>query len=125
VPGEYLIRFEASDPAHTVADQLRVLVYPANQAPVIEAATFTAEGPLRPGASGLLAATTSDPDGDVISHWWSVKSAPAGTTPILESPGAPNTRVTGLTVAGGYVFTLTVVDRTKAASRDVGVTVAG
>jgi hypothetical protein len=72
----------------------------------------------------LLSATTRDPDGDSVSHWWRVKSCPSGAKPVFEVQCARDTKVRGLNVEGVYVFELTVVDRTKVATRQVAVTVA-
>jgi hypothetical protein len=55
--------------------------------------------------------------------WWSVKSKPVGAARVFSAQGSPNCDVAGLTVPGTYVFTLRVVDRTKAAQRDVTVSV--
>ncbi len=123
VAGDYVFKFEVSDPTHTVAENLKMTVYPVNTAPIIEAATATPADLTLPAASTTLSATTSDPDGDVISHWWSLKSGPAGAQAVFASQGSVNTSVSGLTVAGTYVFTLTVVDRTKHDTRDITVKV--
>jgi hypothetical protein len=123
VPGDYVFKFEVSDPTHTVSVQHTVTVFPVNKAPVISSADATPARLKLPASSTTLSATTSDPDGDVMSHWWSVKSAPAGAHPVFSHQGAPNTNVSDLSVAGTYTFTLTVVDRSKSTSRDVTVTV--
>jgi hypothetical protein len=69
-------------------------------------------------------------------------SQPQGSAVGLESPGEAKCKATNITrpgdhpfkfevsdgtstVAGSYVFELTVVDRTKFATKDVAVTVAG
>ncbi|MGB2823020.1 MAG: hypothetical protein WBF17_18700, partial [Phycisphaerae bacterium] len=73
----------------------------------------------------LLSATTRDPDGDCISHWWRVKACPPGARPVFAVQSGRDTKVSGLTVKGAYVFELIVVDRTKSATRKVVVNVAG
>ncbi len=123
VPGDYVFRFEASDPTHTVSETLTVPVYPENTAPVILEAKATPTNIALPGADTSLSAVTSDPDGDVITHWWRVKSQPAGAAPAFGKQGGRDTQVTGLSEAGMYVFTLTAVDRTKFVQQDVAVTV--
>jgi len=127
VAGDYVFRFEASDPTHTVSEELTVPVYPANpSAPFIKSAVASPSSPTLPTTSRtLLSATTGDRDEDVISHWWSVKSAPEGAAPVFSKRGSPETNVTCLTVPGTYVFTLTVVDRTKYTTKDVTVNVGG
>jgi hypothetical protein len=121
--GDYVFEFAVSDPTHTVPETLIVPVYPVNSAPVISNANALPETLMFPNDSTLLSATTSDPDGDTITHWWKVKTVPAGATPVFAKQGSPNTIVGNLTSAGKYVFTLTVVDRTKFTEKDVTVTV--
>ena len=65
----------------------------------------------------------SDPDGDVITHFWELINAPAGAEPVLSSYTSPNTDVTGLTEEGTYTFTLSVIDETEVTTRDVTVAV--
>ena len=123
VAGDYTIRLAVSDPTHTVNEDLNVTVFPVNAAPTIQAAATPAALVL-PEAKTTLSATTSDPDGDVISHWWEVKARPAGATPVFAKQGLATTEVTELTAPGTYVFTLTVVDLTKHTSGEVVVTVS-
>lgn len=127
VAGDYVFRFEVSDPAHTVSKELTVPVYPENlSAPFIKSAAASPPSLTLPATSRtLLSATTGDRDGDLISHWWSVKSAPTGARPVFADAGSPQTHVTCLTVPGTYVFTLTVVDRTRYVTGDVTVAVEG
>jgi hypothetical protein len=123
VAGDYVFEVAVSDPTHTVTRQLTVPVYPVNTAPVI---TLAAQ-PLRvfqPVSSATLFLPTRDPDGDVITHWWSLKSAPTGTAPVIDHPGLPGTMVQGLNLPGTYVFTLTVIDRSLTTTGDLSVVVA-
>ena len=114
-PGEYVFGLQADDGTNTVRDELKVTVYPPNRPPVIARAAAKITG----AQAAALSAATSDPDGDVISHCWSVKRAPDGAAPVFARPGAAETQVTGLTKAGRYVFTLTVVDRSAFTRQDV------
>ena len=124
VAGDYVFTIEVSDLTHTVVRELTVPVYPPNpSAPVISNAIASPANVILPDDTTLLSANTSDADGDPLSHWWSVKSKPAGTSPVFSAQSSPSTNVTGLTAAGTYVFTLSVVDRTRFAKRDVTVTV--
>lgn len=124
VAGDYVFQVELSDPSHTVAEKLIVTVHPPNpSAPTILNAAAAPATLTLPVAMTRLSATTRDPDGDPISHWWSVKSKPVGAAPAFSAQGCPACDVTGLTVPGVYVFTLDVVDRTKAAQRDITVMV--
>jgi O-glycosyl hydrolase len=124
VAGDYLFTIEVSDPTHTVVRELTVPVYPSNpSAPVISSAVALPANVILPDDTTLLSVNTSDADGDQLSHWWSVKSKPAGSSPEFSAQSLPSTNVTGLTAAGTYIFTLSVVDRTRFAKRDVTVTV--
>jgi len=76
-------------------------------------------GSSRARSSSVATDATSDPDGDIISHWWRAGRKPAGAKPVFGKPGARATEVTGLSVPGEYVFQLTVVDRTKSAQKEV------
>ena len=119
VAGDHVFRLEVRCGPHTVAEELTVPVYPANAAPGIETVKATPATLTLPAAATALSATTRDPGGDVISHWWRVTRKPAGSAPVFAKQGGRDTKVSGLSVAGVYVFTLTVVDRTKAARKDV------
>jgi hypothetical protein len=123
-PGNHVFKFEVNDGANTVAEQLAVVVYPVNSPPVIEALQSQPAALTLPQNSSLLSATTSDPDRDIISHWWRVKKSPVGARPVFSKQGGRQTDVSGLTVAGDYVFELTVVDRTQCVTKNVAVTVA-
>ncbi len=123
VAGDHVFRCEVRDPAHTVSRQLTVPVYPVNSAPVIGNVQASPANVALPAGSTLLSAVTSDPDGDVITHWWRTARKPAGARPVFAKQGRRDTKVTGLGVPGRYVFTLTAVDRTKFARKDVAVTV--
>ena len=122
VPGDYVFRCAVKDPTHTVTQDLPIRVYPAGSAPVISSATPTPAS-ARAGRTIELTAATSDPDGDTITHWWSVKTAPAGAKVVFAKAGSPNTTVSGLTIEGTYVFTLSVIDRNHVVNRDVTVTI--
>jgi hypothetical protein len=122
VAGEYLLRLEIKDPTHTVTQDLIVPVYADPYPPVINGVTVEPANP-HAGRTVRLSAATSDQDGDAVTHWWTVKSNPAGTQPVFDSPGHACTDVSGLTAAGTYVFTLTAIDLSHTANRDVTVTV--
>jgi hypothetical protein len=123
-PGNHVFKFEVGDGTNTVAEHLTVPVYPVNTAPVIERVEASPAELVLPDTSTTIAAVTRDPDGDLLSHWWRVKSSPAGAQLAFSRQGGRDTKASGLTVAGTYVFELTVVDRTRFVTRDVVVTVA-
>jgi len=122
--GPHVFRFEVNDGTNTVAEQLTVPVYPVNSAPIIQAVQAAPAMLTPPHSITLLSATTSDPEGDVISYWWRVKRSPAGVKLAFTKQGGRETKVSGLTAEGSYVFELTVVDRTKFTTKEVVVTVA-
>ena len=76
-----------------------------------------------PGKRPTLSAVDSDADGDTITHWWSVKTAPTSAKPAFGTPGHVTTNVSSLTVAGTYTFTISAIDRTHVTTKDVTVTV--
>jgi hypothetical protein len=124
VAGNYLLEITFSDPTHAVSDTLEIPVYPVNaNAPTITSATASAASIRLPVDSLALSAVTSDANGDMITHWWSVKSKPGGARPLFDKQGSSNTKVRDLDSVGTYVFTLTVVDRTRYVTRDVTVNV--
>lgn len=112
VAGNYVVQFAVSDPTHTVTRDITIPVYPVNDTPVITSVSANPPTTNTSVASSQLSAITSDPDNDVITHWWTVQSAPIGTNPIFAMQGERITQVNNLTVAGTYVFMLTLVDRT-------------
>jgi len=123
-PGKHVFQFEASDGASTASEQLTVPVYPVNSAPVIHAARAAPALQTPPEGTPFLSATTGDPDGDTISHWWRMKKGPAGANIAFAKQGSRDTKVEGLSLEGTYVFELTVVDRTQFVTEEVAVTVA-
>jgi len=123
VAGDHVVRFEVRDGHHTVAQELTISVYPVNAAPIIEAAKAEPDLLTLPKTATALAAVTRDRDGDVISHWWRVTGCPVGARPVFAKQGGRDTKVSGLTVPGAYVFTLTAVDRTRYVRKDVVVSV--
>jgi len=123
VAGDYVFAVDISDPTHTVTQEHVVPVYPTNTAPLVSAIAATPSQVKLPATTTSLSATTSDSDGDTITHWWSVKSAPTGASPVIDHPSMPGTTVQGLSIVGTYVFTLTVIDRSLVTSSDVTVTV--
>ncbi len=123
VPGEYVFAFDVNDGKHVVTAELTVPVHPPNRQPVIKSLLAQPAELTLPSNSVTLRAETSDPDGDVITHWWSLKQCPSGAEPAFSTPGKPTTTVEGLTVPGTYIFTLTVIDRTKYTNKEVSVTV--
>ncbi len=123
VAGTYVFRIALSDPTHTVTQDLAVPVYSDPYAPVISSATATPPAVAHAGQTTQLSGTTSDAGGDTLTHWWTVKTAPAGARPVFDTQGHASTNVSGMTVAGTYTFTLSAIDLTHTTTRDVTVTV--
>jgi O-glycosyl hydrolase len=118
VPGDYVFRFTVSDASHTVHRDITVTVYSLNNAPVISSVSANPITVSKSVGTTALAGITSDPDGDVITHWWLVTSAPAGAVPIFSTQGERTTTVSNLTIPGTYIFTLRVIDRTLFTSKN-------
>lgn len=76
-----------------------------------------------PASSTTLSATANDAELNALTHTWTVLSSPAGATPVISSPTAYSTTVTGMTVAGTYVFNIAVNDGTTTTSRQVYIAV--
>ena len=75
-----------------------------------------------PASSITLSASAADTEREALSYTWSVKSQPASAAASIASPTSPTTGATGLSVAGTYVFTVTIRDTAgNAAARDVTV----
>ena len=85
-------------------------VYADPYAPVISSAIASPSAVPHAGQTTQLSATTSDADGDTVTHWWTVKTAPAGAKPVFDTHGHAATNVSGLTVAGTYTFTVSAID---------------
>lgn len=123
VAGDYVFHFEARDAEHTVTRDLTVRVYPASQAPSLSSVEASASRVVLPVSRVTLQASVAPLPGEAVTLWWSVKSAPTGAHPVLQTPGAASTLATGLTAPGTYTFRLTAISLAKTATRDVTVTV--
>lgn len=72
-----------------------------------------------PATTATLSVTASDPELDALTYQWSVSSQPAGAGATLATPTAASSNVSGLTVAGTYVFNVNVRDGVNTSSRQV------
>jgi PKD repeat protein len=103
--GEYTFRITASDGTDTSFEDLSFSVYPQDvNPPVISSLSGTLNG----DGSGHLSATTSDADGDWISHWWEQTSGPTNAKTYFSAQGSPVSEVYADT-AGSYQFRLIAV----------------
>lgn len=124
VAGDYVFRLTVSDGTNVVSKDLTVPVYPANATPTVSASANPTSMTL-PVSSTQLTSTSSDADGDALTHWWKVTSAPAGASPQFSTQTSANTAVTGMIVPGTYSFQHVVTDQFSfATSSTVSVTVA-
>ncbi|HVZ38851.1 MAG TPA: hypothetical protein VHI13_06215 [Candidatus Kapabacteria bacterium] len=124
VPGDYVFQIAVSDRSHApVIAQVICTVHPQNTPPVIGSVAASPGVLSLPATTTQLTATTSDREGDLLRHWWVVKSAPAGAHPTFAHQGLPNSEVGNLTVPGIYTFTLRAFDDISMTTKDVAVTV--
>ena len=84
-----------------------------NQVP--QAIAGTAKSITLPTDTVTLTGAATDADGTVVAYLWSQVSGPAQTTII--NPGSPSTQIKN-SVAGRYVFQLTVTDNKGATGKD-------
>jgi PKD repeat protein len=107
--GDYTFRITASDGTDTSSQDLSFSVYPQDiNPPVISNLSGTLNG----DGSGHLSATTSDADGDWISHWWEQISGPTNAKTYFSAQGSPVSEVYADT-AGSYQFRLIAVGRNQ------------
>ena len=124
VPGDYVFRVNVTDPGHPdLVQQIICTVHPASAAPVI--GTITASPAITTVLSGasFLTAVTSDPENDLLRHWWAISSVPVGAYPVFDHQGLKVTNVSGMTIPGNYVFTLRCFDDLHMATKNVTIVV--
>jgi formylglycine-generating enzyme required for sulfatase activity len=121
-PGVYVFQITVTDnDGAKGSDLVSITVNAGNQSPVVSAGADT--DVTLPATAVSLLGTASDPDGTVVSVLWAQVSGPIAAT--IAAPNANATNVTGLTLAGSYVFTFTAWDNTGASgSADVTVRVS-
>lgn len=118
-PGVYTFTVTASDGQASTQRRVRCEVFAGNPAPVL----FDVHNriPVKvtlPDTATVLRSAVWDLNGDSISYQWSVVSQPAGANAQLATPTTQNTNVSGMTVAGDYVFRMTVSDGTTEVFQD-------
>jgi hypothetical protein len=124
VPGDYIFRCNVINPGHPdLTAQIICTVHSASFPPVITSITPSPGVLTLPASTTLLTAVTSDPEGDLLRHWWAITSAPAGAFPVFDHQCLRVTDVSGLTVAGTYTFTLRCFDDLHEATQNVNVIV--
>jgi len=124
VPGDYVFQVNVTNPGHPdLTAQVICTVNPASSGPVISSATCSPAILTLPASTIQLSAVTNDPAGQLLRHWWAVKSAPAGAHPVFEHQGLATTIVSNLVLPGTYTFTLRAFDDIHMTAKDVTLTV--
>jgi hypothetical protein len=90
-----------------------------NQPPTIEVWGASPGYVVAPTSSAALSAIASDPELAPLTYHWSVLSQPSGANAAFANSNAATTIVTGLSVAGTYLFNVAVSDGTNISSRQV------
>ena len=111
IQGTYILRLTVTDNnGATASDDIIVTVNasaPNGLAPVANAGS-NATLNLPASSSSLDGIGSFDPDGTITTYAWSFVSGPV--IPVITTPNAPTTTISNLTMAGTYVFKLTVTD---------------
>jgi hypothetical protein len=124
VPGDYVFHVSVTNPGHPdLTAQVICRVHPASAGPVINSITATPANLTLPSSATELTGATSDPGGQLLRHWWAIKSSPAGSSPTFDHQGCAISSVSGLTVVGNYVFTLRAFDDLHMTTKDFTVVV--
>jgi len=92
-----------------------------NHAPIAVASADPSSITLPTASTTLSSAGSMDPDGDVLTYTWTYVSGPVNIDPS----DVANPAISGLTIAGTYVFKLTVSDGTLSDEAEVTVIVVG
>jgi hypothetical protein len=90
-----------------------------NQPPTIEVWGANPGYVVSPASTATLSVTANDPELDTLTYHWSVTNQPAGANAVFANSNSASTTVSGLTVAGTYVFNVNVSDGTNTSSRQV------
>jgi len=124
VPGDYVFRITVNKPGFSIfTAEIICTVHPASSAPVISSITANPPGLTWPDSTLVLTAITSDPESDLLRHWWKVNSVPAGAHLVFDHQCRPLTSVTGFSIPGDYKFTLRAFDDIHMTTRDFSITV--
>ncbi|SIN81540.1 PKD domain-containing protein [Chitinophaga niabensis] len=109
IAGDYVYELSVKDNGGTSAtDQVKVTVLPsANKLPVANAGTNVTIT-LPTSTAQLDGSASSDPDGTISTYSWVKISGPAAGA--ISTANVSKTAVTGLTIAGDYLYELTVTD---------------
>jgi len=124
VAGDYIFHVSVSDGTHTVGRDVLVRVFSGNQPPVLNDVHNRIPVFVRvaDGAT-VLRGSAWDIETDPLTYRWSVVSKPTGASPTLDTPQAQSCKVTGMTVAGDYVFQFEASDPSHTSSTQLTVPV--
>ena len=106
VPGDYVFRcnIKNNPGLPDLIENLICSVHPQSSGPVIESVMAIPATIILPADSVQLSAVTSDPQGQLLRHWWYIKSVPTGAHPAFDHQGLPNSTVSNLTTPGAYTY---------------------
>src|SRR5581483_6466933 len=90
-----------------------------NHPPSIEWAKSDSGYLITPLTSVNLSAAVADAELDPLTYQWSIFAQPTGANASFTSPASLNTKVTDLTIAGMYIFMLSVSDGMNTTTRKV------
>ncbi len=124
IPGDYVFQCNVTNPGHAdLTTRVICTVHPQSSGPVINSISATPQTLILPQSSSQLTGNTSDSQGQLLRHWWYAKSVPNGAKPIFDHQGLANSKVSGLTIPGSYVFTLRSFDDIHMTTKDVTIVV--
>ena len=125
VPGDYLFQLDVTNPGHSnLTAQILCTVRNASAAPTINSITATPPGLTLPVSQSQLLADTSDSLGNLLRHWWVVKTTPGGAKPVFDHQGSTNTAVRNLVLPGNYTLTLRSFNDLYMTTQDKTITVS-
>ena len=115
-----LLEFELTVTVSGVSDQDRVVIrveerVPGNRPPVADAGSD--QSVILPLLADLIGSASSDPDGDDLTHHWSILAQPLGSSASIADAGAENTTLS-MDVRGTYVVQLVVTDAELSSTPD-------
>lgn len=123
IAGDYVYELSVKDNGGTSAtDQVKVTVSGAANKPPVANAGTNVSITLPTTTAQLDGSASSDPDGTISTYTWTKLSGPAAG--VITTAAANKTTVTDLTIAGEYLYELSVKDNADAtATSQVKITV--
>jgi PKD repeat protein len=122
--GLYVFSVEVGDGQHSATREVLLRVFNGNQPPVFNNVGIrTPIRPILPIDYTTLDSGASDIEGSTVSYLWSVVSQPAGAAAVLANPTNQRCGVSGLSVAGDYVFRIEASDGSATSASNLTVTV--